>query len=97
MMVWDENPYITYLQESTKTTGHPKHRPGARWLVVAASVLVGFVVVDVMPIQAVVLALAMLGVSALRSLGRWRRMLFAIGLGLTIPTVLYFILAIAEH
>jgi len=58
---------------------------------------VGFVLVVVMPINAAILVVALLGVSALRSLGRWRSLLFAIGVGLAIPTVAYFGLAVAHH
>ncbi len=58
---------------------------------------VGFILAVVMPINAAVLVVALLGLSAVRTLGRRRALLFAVGIGLAIPTVIYFGLAIAEH
>jgi hypothetical protein len=71
-----ETGSITHLTESTKAPGRPEHHPAAIWLVGAISALVGFVLVDVMPITAllltVVLIAGLLGLSALPSL-RGRR------------------------
>ncbi len=88
---------VTDLPPPAEATVQRKHRPVTLWLLGAVSVPVGFILVVVMPINAAVLVVALLGLSAVRTLGRWRAFLFAVGLGLAIPTVIYFGLAIAEH
>jgi Flp pilus assembly protein TadB len=100
-IVREETGSITHLTESTKAPGRPEHHPAAIWLVGAFSALVGFVLVDVMPITAllltVVLTAGLLGLSAFPSLRGRRQFLFALGLGFAIPVVVYFSLAIAQH
>ena len=90
-----------HLAESTEVRGRTEHHPAITWLVGAASALFGFVLVDVMPIMALlftaVVTAGLLGLSALPSLRDRRQLLFAIGLGLAIPVVMYFGLAAAQH
>lgn len=84
-----------------RAPGRPAHHPAAIWLAGAISALAGFVLVDVMPITALLLTVAfpagLLGLSALPSLRGRRQALFALGLGFAIPVVVYFSLAIAQH
>jgi 4-hydroxybenzoate polyprenyltransferase len=88
---------MTYLKDPTEATGRAEHRPAAVWLVSAVSMLVGIVLVVTIPIFAVALVVGLLGATALSHIGKTRQLLLAIGLGLAVPTVVYFGLAIARH
>jgi uncharacterized membrane protein len=89
---------VAHLTQSTKARARPEQEIAVCWLIGAMSVLVGFVFVVVMPIMALLLTVGLLGWSVVSALGRRRRLLpLAVGVGLTIPVVVYFSLAIAQH
>ncbi len=89
------------LTGSTEVRGPTEHHPATIWLAGAVSALFGLVLVGVVPITALlftaVLIAGLLGLSALPRLRGRRRLLLAVGLGLAVPVVVYFSLAIAQH